>query len=217
MAQFLFRDVIHNPINFFPVYEPSAERVKAVEEALSEANNPLASHYDSTKENRAKGAGFFQFSTDEEKRKQQLEELRSARTETEKTRQEVGAVDLKPGEVEGLREDSATAGPSRSRAVEKRKREIEERRKLVDAKRRKVKQEETSASRTSESNTAEAVTFKVQESEAPDPFAKLERHTTVASDQSKAKGKQKGNNDRRPNTEADAFLAQLEQEILRGQ
>ncbi|OAX41188.1 hypothetical protein K503DRAFT_686013 [Rhizopogon vinicolor AM-OR11-026] len=210
------KDVIHNPVNFFPVYEPSAERLKALDEADAEANNPLASRYDATRENRTKGAGFYQFSADEEKRQQEMEELRSARMETEKTRQEVGAVDLKPGEVEGLREDSTTAGASRSRAMEKRKREVEERRKLVDAKRRKVKGQEAPTSRTSEPNTAEAATFKAQELDASDPFAKLERHTTVSSDQSKTKGKQKGDNDSIRNTEADAFLAQLEQEIFRG-
>jgi hypothetical protein len=179
-----------------------------------EANNPLASRYDSTMENRAKGAGFYQFSADEEKRRQQMEELRSARMETEKTRQEVGAMDLKPGEVEGLREDSVTAGASRSRAMDKRKRELEERRKLLDAKRRKVKGEETPIDRASEldsQGTSEAVTFKAQD--RPDPFAKLESHTTGSS---KAKGKQKGTNDSRRNTEADTFLAQLEYEILRG-
>lgn len=198
------------------MYEPSAERFKAVEEAYLEANNPLASHYDSTRENRAKGAGFYQFSADEETRNQQMEELRSARVETEKTRQEVGAVDLKPGEVEGLREDSAAAGTSRSRAMEKRKREIEERRRLLDAKRRKVTGEETPASRTSETDTqaSEAVIFKAHDTS--DPFAKLERHATVASDKSKAKGKQKGSKESRRDAEADVFLAQLEQEILQG-
>jgi len=199
------------------VYEPSAERVKAVEEAYSEANNPLASRYDATKENRAKGAGFYQFSADEETRRQEMEELRSARLETEKTRQEVGAVDLKSGEVEGLREDSTTAGTSRSRAMEKRKRELEERRKLVDTKRRKVKGIETPASQMSEVDTQEtsgAVISKGQDTS--DPFAELERHTTIPSDHSKAKGKQKGSDDSRRNAEADLFLAQLEQEILQG-
>ncbi|OAX41184.1 hypothetical protein K503DRAFT_864070 [Rhizopogon vinicolor AM-OR11-026] len=56
----------------------------------------------------------------------------------------------------------------------------------------KVKGEEAPTSRTSEPNTAKAATFKTQESDASDPFAKLERHTAVASDQSKTKGEQKG-------------------------
>jgi len=61
-----------------------------------------------------------------------MEELRNAREETGKTRAELGAVDLRPGEVEGM-----NAETGKSAALEKRKRDLEERRKLVDAKRRK--------------------------------------------------------------------------------
>jgi len=61
-----------------------------------------------------------------------MEELKNAREETGKTRAELGAVDLRPGEVEGM-----NAGSGKSAALEKRKRDLEERRKLVDAKRRK--------------------------------------------------------------------------------
>jgi hypothetical protein len=126
-----------NPVNFFPVYEPSSDRVAAIQAAAAEENNPLNIHYDASREVRAKGAGFYQFSADEETRKKQMEELRQARNETEMTRQELGAVDLKAGEVEGMQE---APGPNalRNRAVEKRKRELEERRKLVEAKRRKL-------------------------------------------------------------------------------
>jgi hypothetical protein len=127
--------VIHNPVNFFPVYEPSSDRVAAIQAAAAEENNPLNIHYDADREVRAKGAGFYQFSADEETRKKQMEELRQARTETEMTRQELGAVDLKAGEVEGM-QDAPNA--LRSRAIEKRKRELEERRRLVEAKRRKL-------------------------------------------------------------------------------
>lgn len=124
-----------NPVNFFPVYEPSSERVAEIQAAAAEENNPLNIHYDAGREVRAKGAGFYQFSADEETRKKQMEELQQVRHETEKTRQELGAVDLKAGEVEGMQD-----GPNalRSRAIEKRKRELEERRKLVEAKRRKL-------------------------------------------------------------------------------
>ncbi|KAG1750136.1 hypothetical protein EDB19DRAFT_90630 [Suillus lakei] len=208
------KDVIYNPVNYFPVFEPSAERVQAVQDAYSEANNPLSSHYDSSKEVRAKGAGHYQFSADEETRKQQMEELRSARIETEKTREDAGALDLKPGEVEGMRDDSTTAGASRSRAMEKRKRDIEERRKILDAKRRKVKGDETPASRGFEPNTSEAVTLEARDTSGP--FVALERQATDASDRPKRKGKQKGTNDSGPKTEADDFLAQLEREILGG-
>jgi hypothetical protein len=124
-----------NPVNFFPVYEPSSDRVAAIQAAAAEENNPLNIHYDASREVRAKGAGFYQFSADDETRKKQMEELRQARNETEMTRQELGAVDLKAGEVEGMQE---APNALRNRAVEKRKRELEERRKLVEAKRRKL-------------------------------------------------------------------------------
>ncbi|KAG2140111.1 hypothetical protein DEU56DRAFT_798683 [Suillus clintonianus] len=208
------KDVIYNPVDYFPVFEPSAERVQAVQDAYLEADNPLSAHYDSTKEVRAKGAGHYQFSADEETRKQQMEELRSARMETEKTRQDAGAVDLKPGEVEGMRDDSSTAGASRSRAMEKRKRDIEERRKILDAKRRKVKGDETPADRGFEPEPLETVTLETRGGSGP--FAALERQATDASDRPKRKGKQKGTNDPAPKTEADDFLAQLEREILGG-
>ena len=130
-----------NPVNHFPTYEPSDERKAAIQAQLEEEDNPLDLHYDASREVRAKGAGFYQFSTDEETRQKQMEELRQASVETEKTRAEAGAVDLRPGEVEGMRvgeEDESTPGPStKSRAAEKRKREIDERRKLLEAKRRK--------------------------------------------------------------------------------
>lgn len=124
-----------NPVNFFPVYEPSSDRVAAIQAAAAEENNPLNIHYDASREVRAKGAGFYQFSADEETRKKQMEELRQARQETGMSRQQLGAVDLKAGEVEGMQE---APNALRSRAIEKRKRELEERRKLVEAKRRKL-------------------------------------------------------------------------------
>ena len=71
-----------------------------------------------------------------------MEELKNARQETGKTRANFGAVDLRPGEVEGMQVGSGVGGSgggstSKSTALEKRKRDLEERRKLVDAKRRK--------------------------------------------------------------------------------
>src|ERR1700730_13872286 len=110
---------LDNPVNHFPIYEPSAERVAEVAKAYSEANNPLGVHYDASREVREKGAAYYQLSGDEETRKRQLEELMSARQETERTRQETGAVNVKPGEIEGMREDLSVG--ARSRAMEKRK------------------------------------------------------------------------------------------------
>jgi len=111
-------------IGYFPVYEPSAERVAKIEEAAIETNP--AAHYDASREIRAKGAGFYAFSADEETRARQMEELKNARVETEKVREEVGS-----GE--------GSSGKPVNKAMEKRKREIEARRKAVEAKRRKLK------------------------------------------------------------------------------
>jgi len=131
-----------NPVNHFPVYEPDAARVTEIEKEFAEENNPLNIHYDASKEVRAKGAGFYRFSADEEIRQRQMEELKNAREETGKSRAEFGAVDLRPGEVEGINASggaggSGPGGTGKSAALEKRKRDLEERRKLVDAKRRK--------------------------------------------------------------------------------
>lgn len=123
------------------MYEPDRDRATEIEREFAEENNPLNVHYDASKEVRAKGAGFFQFSADEETRRQQMEGLKTAREDTGRNRAEFGAVDLKPGEAEGMhageagRSDGGDTG--RNPALEKRKRDLEERRKLVDAKRRK--------------------------------------------------------------------------------
>jgi hypothetical protein len=202
-------------VNHFPVYEPSAERVAQIAAEHAEENNPLNIHYDASQEVRAKGAGFYQFSADEETRRAQMEELKMARGETEKTRHETGAVDVRPGEVEGMRDETGNGAAVgvRSRAMEKRKRELEERRKMIDAKRRKVEEAQNPVS------TSEPIpsTSKVQAAidniaDGPsvpvDPFATLETKST--SNRGKGKGKRKSS----PINEADAFLAQLEQDFL---
>ncbi|KZT41313.1 hypothetical protein SISSUDRAFT_1059653 [Sistotremastrum suecicum HHB10207 ss-3] len=129
--------LIKNPVNHFPVYEPSAERLAQIKETYSEENNPLASRYDASGDNRAKGAAFYQFSKDEEERQRQMEELRKTREETQKNRTETGAVDILPGQSEDVK-DAEEGGLSRSRAMEKRKKDIEDRRKMIEAKRRKL-------------------------------------------------------------------------------
>jgi len=180
--------ITDNPVNFFPVYEPSSDRVAAIQAAAAEENNPLNQHYDANREVRAKGAGFYQFSADEETRKKQMEELRQAREETEKTRQELGAVDLKAGEVEGMQE---APNPLRSRAIEKRNRELEERRKAVDAKRRKL-QNGTSSSAAA----------------ATQPPAPSTKEPTVT-----APAKTAATNQDAASLEADRFLAALERDF----
>lgn len=205
---FFFFLVSDNPVGFFPVYEPSAERVKAVQDELAEADNPLSSHYDASNEVRAKGAAFYQFSGDEETRMKQMEELRAAREDTKKTREDLGATDIRPGEVEGMRQES---GQSTSRALEKRKREIEERRALLEAKRKKTKVAPERdgngvPGQASSSMTPAPVTFV-----ASDPFAALEKNaspsrTPEISETHSTKGAY---------SDADAFLAQLEQDMLK--
>ncbi|KAF8656817.1 hypothetical protein AX16_002366 [Volvariella volvacea WC 439] len=189
--------IIRNPVDHFPVYEPSTERLAEIAQEFSEENNPLNVHYDASREVRNKGAGFYQFSADEETRKAQMEELKAAREETEKARKEAGAIDIKPGEIEGMRDgesvngdgDRLTTSAPKSRAMEKRKRELEERRKLLDAKRKKPKTETTdaaggetlqpAATTSTSSNSVPHQTLRVDEKAGVgDPLAALEEAQT---------------------------------------
>ena len=184
------------------MYEPSAERVTAINEAASDAANPLEAHYDASKEVRAKGAAFYAFSKDEETRRKQMEELKASRTETEQTRKETGAVDAKSGETEGMRagmdddekeeedegdyeEDYEEVVMPRSKANGKRKADSEERSESVETKRRK------------------SGTNGPSEEDNDDPFALLERNFG-----STASKKDAGQSD------ADRFLAELERDVL---
>jgi hypothetical protein len=217
-----------NPEGHFPVYVPSDERIQEIEKKYAESNNPLVDRYDSTRENRAKGAGFYQFSSDEDTRKEQMEALKQARMETEKTRQETGAVDVRPGETEGMHEGQAEGTgkvSGGSRAMEKRKRELEERRKLIEAKRRKVQESKSSE----DGQKDESVEFgpiplpvappafqkppvrAPAPQEAHDPFAVLEASISPTPSSTP---KAKGWNRAEPVNEADAFLLRLEEEFL---
>lgn len=145
-----------------------------------------------------------------------MEELKSAREETERTRKDVSAVDLRPGEQEGMQDnvgDGIVVGTSKSRAMEKRKRELEERRKIVDAKRRKVKSGEDASGQMAETNFESSVsTSPAVVTALSDPFATLEAQTHSVSKKRKGKGKAKAD----PRAAADNFLAQLEREMLDG-
>lgn len=192
-------------MNHFPIYEPSAERVAEIAAAHAEENNPLNVHYDASREVRAKGAGFYQFSADEETRRAQMEELKSARGETGKIRNELGAMDVRPGEVEGMRNTEESG--SKSRAMEKRKRDLEERRRLLDAKRRKVS--ENDSEDTSKPALTSAETPPISASHTPtalpDPLAILE---------AKSKHIVKEIGKTQITSDADTFLAQLEKEFI---
>ncbi|KAG7089776.1 hypothetical protein E1B28_011429 [Marasmius oreades] len=186
---------------------PDADRVAQIEKEHAESNNPLNIHYDHTKEVRTTGAGFYNFSADEETRRAQMEELKTTRKETEQARADAGAVDLRPGEVEGLVGEAQT-GIVKSRAMEKRKREIEERRKMVEAKRRKVKPTDDFSQ-----HKAEAQRPEVFVATATDPFAALEAAPKSREEKQKIKCKETTVGEV-PN-EADAFLARLENDILK--
>lgn len=207
---------------------------------FSEESNPLNVHYDAAREVRAKGGAFYQFSGDEEARQKQMEELKQARDETAKTREDMGAVDVAPGEVEGMIApiEAQGAGPARSRALEKRKREIEERRKLLDAKRRKKDPASSVATPQQEATPRPAsspspgpppppppTTHAKSRERSPTPeytvaympplegvvdsFAALEAQTMPK----KSKGKQMAV---AAPMSADAFLASLEADIMKG-
>ena len=192
-----------------------------IAKAFAEENNPLGVHYDASREIRAKGAGFYQFSADEETRKVQMQELNALREETAKTRQELGAEDIKPGDVEGMRDGEAlgTAGATKSRAMEKRKRELEERRNMIEAKRKKLHDGGAARVTTSEApslstqSSAKAIEVKKSDVAHPtlssDPFAALESKALSSS----IKGKKKAVS-ATATSEADTFLADLEQEFL---
>ena len=191
-------------MNHFPVYTPSENRIAEIEKTLTEVNNPLNIHFNASKDNRAMGAGFYQFSADEETRRAQMEELKTVREETIKLRQEVGAVDIKAGEVEGMQAGEIV----RSRAIEKRKRELKERRALIEAKRKRLKADDPTLLLPSATEPAikQEQPIIVTSAAAADPFAALEGQVAPPKTE---KGKVKGKL-----TEADTFLAQLERDLL---
>ncbi|OJT15212.1 Coiled-coil domain-containing protein 174 [Trametes pubescens] len=202
--------VIYNPVNHFPTYEPSQERVEQIRAEYAEENNPLNVHYDASAEVRAKGAGFYQFSGDEETRKRQMEDSRKIREETTRNRAELGAVDVRPGDVEGMHpSEEASTATTKSRAMEKRKRELEERRRLLEAKRRKVGgKEDPVAAKLPPPPKSEGATPAAASVPTSDPFAALE----ALSGNTKGKSKMV----EPAFNAADDFLAQLEQDIMKG-
>ncbi|BGP01038.1 hypothetical protein RTG_02790 [Rhodotorula toruloides ATCC 204091] len=111
----------------FPVYEPDPEVLARRAATLAAAAAaPLVSHYDSTQENRTRGAGFYHFSGNEEERKAQMEALQREREETERKRREKEEL----GDV---------VKREREREKEERKRKIEEKRREMEEKRKKAR------------------------------------------------------------------------------
>ncbi|KAI9709744.1 MAG: hypothetical protein M1820_003146 [Bogoriella megaspora] len=101
-------------VNAFNPDETIAEQMARIAAKRDkEETPPPETYYDARKEMRKRGQGFFQFSTDNEERKQQMENLEREREDTEKKRRE------------------------RDERKEARKKEIEERRRVIGEKRGK--------------------------------------------------------------------------------
>ncbi|EJD06409.1 uncharacterized protein FOMMEDRAFT_151670 [Fomitiporia mediterranea MF3/22] len=213
--------VVRNPVNHFPVFEPTADRVASIQKAAEEAETPLEAHYDASREVRAKGAAFYAFSKDEEARAREMEALKKAREETEVARNEAGAIDVRPEENEGMtgEPESVVQGKgkesAKSRATEKRKREIEERRKLVEAKRRKTKGDEDKSKATSGGDTAVSVKVIGHFAAVEAAMSKSQTQTQTSKTRSRWDQQPKSKAAQSSVKSADDFLAQLEQDLNR--
>lgn len=108
----------------FHVYEPTEEEIAARRKKLN-LDAPLEEHFDSKKEIRNRGAGYMQFSADEEVRKKQMEELKNERTVTEAEREKK---DLE-GDIASQREKEAQ---QRRQLIEEKRRKLLEKRKVAD-------------------------------------------------------------------------------------
>ncbi|GAA5991027.1 hypothetical protein JCM10908_006508 [Rhodotorula pacifica] len=119
-------NVYYGDQNFFPVYEPDPEVLARRAATLAAAAAaPLVSHYDASRENRTKGAGFYQFSGNEDERQAQMEALAKEREETERKRREREEVG---DAVKRRREEEVE---DRKRKIEAKRREMEEKRKRL--------------------------------------------------------------------------------------
>lgn len=97
-------NVLYGDQHSFPVYEPDAD-VLAAKRAMLAEHEPLIAHFDGTAERtRNKGAGFYQFSLDEEERRRQMDDLKRRRDETEQKREENLGEDEREVQREGVRE-----------------------------------------------------------------------------------------------------------------
>ncbi|PWN36245.1 uncharacterized protein FA14DRAFT_122029 [Meira miltonrushii] len=81
--------VTYGPSTNFPVYKPDpTQRAREMgnKEGIASYKRSGPDHFDSRSEKRHRGAGFFQFSQDEEIRKRQMDELHEERQTTQKRR-----------------------------------------------------------------------------------------------------------------------------------
>ncbi|THH02798.1 hypothetical protein EW026_g116 [Hermanssonia centrifuga] len=65
--------VIYNPVNHFPTYQPSGERIAAIQAELSEENNPLNIHYDASRETKRLVRNKWKNLTEREKKREKQE------------------------------------------------------------------------------------------------------------------------------------------------
>ena len=105
----------------FPVYAPDPALLAARAAAYA-ATSSTTSHYDATLENRQRAAGAYNFSQDEETRRQQLAALRKNREETL-----------------AMRELGNKVTSEREREKEARRKKVEEKRREVERKREEMK------------------------------------------------------------------------------
>ncbi|KAF8920275.1 hypothetical protein CPB85DRAFT_1372985 [Mucidula mucida] len=183
-------DVIYNPVNHFPVYEPSADRVEKIQEALAAETKSPEVHFDATKDNRQMGAGFIHLGDGGEERNTRLQELKDVHADTLRRRQEMGA---ETKTVEGM----VAPSDEKTAARAKRKADTEARRRQIEAKRRKQNPVEPAplppAKTTATVDVAASTPY-------VDPFAALERQIVEK--------------DTPVRTEADEFLASLSSDIF---
>lgn len=162
-----------------------------------------------------------------------MEDLLNSRKETMEVRKETGAMDLKPGEVQGLRADSgagtSAGGKQLSAAMAKRKKELEDRRSMIQAKRRKLVgngvDAEASLDTPAPSNGAKRATVSHSSTlaqdqggqETKDPFAASEASSNhsdpFAAVERNATRPVKSRWDKRPAPDVDSFLADVEKEL----
>ncbi|GAA5868360.1 hypothetical protein JCM1840_005655 [Sporobolomyces johnsonii] len=123
-------NVLYGDQTHFPVYEPDPAVLAARAASLAAAAAaPLVDHYDASRETtRRRGAGFYQFSGDEEERRRQMEALERERGETERRRRE------REEEGDRVRREREREREERKRRVEEKRREVEERRRGKRAK-----------------------------------------------------------------------------------
>lgn len=103
-------NVIYGDTIQHEAFDPDEPRAAQMEELARKRDKSLTpppdEHFDSHKEVRTKGTGFFQFSGNAEKRKEQMENLEKERVETEtKRREREGKMSQRKAQIEARRDE----------------------------------------------------------------------------------------------------------------